>query len=396
MDNAEFSCTLLTGLSYDKLCAMTLARKGVTVMSGIVENFYASGNTARGFANLFDSSIQGLERLFILKGGPVTGKSSLIRTIGSRLAEEGYDIWLIHSPSDNDALDGLIIPALKAGVIDGTALREIEPLEPGTVVRYVNLEETVDAARLTARQTEIELLHETIQQAHERAYAGFAEALRIHDEWETVYIANMNFQAADELTNEYIQLLYGDRRLEKRSRVDHRFLGAATPKGAVDFVPNLTENLKRYFIKGRAGSGKSTLLKKLAAAGMERGFDVEIYHCGFDPNSLDMVIVRELGFAIFDSTAPHEYDPDRASDEIVDMYKRCIQPGTDEAHADALSGIKARYAVQMKASIQHLAQAKSLQDELEQIYAQSTDFRRIDQIKDEILREISGLAAVRD
>lgn len=97
MDNAEFSCTLLTGLSYDKLCAMTLARKGVTVMSGIVENFYASGNTARGFANLFDSSIQGLERLFILKGGPVTGKSSLIRTIGSRLAEEGYDIWLIHS-----------------------------------------------------------------------------------------------------------------------------------------------------------------------------------------------------------------------------------------------------------------------------------------------------------
>lgn len=117
----------------------------------------------------------------------------------------------------------MIIPALKAGVIDGTALREIEPLEPGTVVRYVNLEETVDAARLTARQTEIELLHETIQQAHERAYAGFAEALRIHDEWETVYIANMNFQAADELTNEYIQLLYGDRRLEKRSRVDHRF-----------------------------------------------------------------------------------------------------------------------------------------------------------------------------
>ena len=42
----------------------------------------------------------------------------------------------------------------------------------------------------------------------------------------------------------------------------HRFLGAATPKGAVDFVPNLTEGLPhRYFIKGPPGPGKSTMLK---------------------------------------------------------------------------------------------------------------------------------------
>ena len=40
------------------------------------------------------------------------------------------------------------------------------------------------------------------------------------------------------------------------------------------------------------------MLKKLAKVAEEKGFDVEVYHCGFDPNSLDMVIVRELGFAI--------------------------------------------------------------------------------------------------
>ncbi|MBP1156683.1 MULTISPECIES: PRK06851 family protein [unclassified Paenibacillus] len=363
-------------------------------MTGIVKNFYASGNTARGFANLFDSSLQGLERLFILQGGSATAKSGLIRTIGNQMVENGYDIWFIHCASDNDSLDGLIIPALRVGIVDGTAPRVIEPREPGTVVRYVTLGETGDTAQLAARQPEIENLNESIQQAHERAYAGFAEALRIHDEWETIYIANMNFQAADELTVEYIQLLYGNRKLERQSRVDHRFLGAATPKGAVDFVPNLTEGLKRYLIKGRAGSGKSTLLKKLAAAGIERGFDVEIYHCGFDPNSLDMVIVRELGFAIFDSTAPHEYYPDRDADEILDMYEHCIKPGTDEAHADAISDIKGRYAAQMKASIEDLAQAKSLQDELEQIYVHSTDFHRIDQIKEEVLQEIISLAAI--
>ena len=45
------------------------------------------------------------------------------------------------------------------------------------------------------------------------------------------------------------------------------------------------------------------MLKKLAEAAEEKGFEVEVYHCGFDPNSLDMVIVRELGFAIL--IAPH-------------------------------------------------------------------------------------------
>lgn len=363
-------------------------------MTGIVKHFYACGNTARGFANLFDSSLQGLERLFILKGGPGTGRSSLIRTIGNHMAEDGYDIWFIHCPSDNDGLDGLIIPALQVGIVDGTAPREINYRLPESAVQSIHLEEAGDAALMSAQQPVMNSLKERITQAHNRAYAGFAEALRIHDAWEALYIANMNFQTADALTNEYIQLLYGDRTAEKQSRVDHRFLGAATPRGAVDFVPNLTEGLKRYFIKGRAGSGKSTLLKKLAAAGIERGFDVEIYHCGFDPNSLDMVIVRELGFAIFDSTAPHEYFPDRATDEIIDMYERCIKPGTDEAHADALGDIKGRYAAQMKASIQHLAQAKTLQDELEQIYVQSTDARRIDQIKEEILKEILSLAAI--
>ena len=50
-----------------------------------------------------------------------------------------------------------------------------------------------------------------------------------------------------------------------------------------------------------------------------------------------MVIVRELGFAIFDSTSPHEYYPDSTwpADEIVDMYERCITPGTDEQHHEA-------------------------------------------------------------
>jgi len=361
------------------------------IMDGTILNFFAGGNTAHGFSNLYESSLQGLTRLFVLKGGPGTGKTRIIREIGDLLAQQGYEIWLIHTASDNDSLDGVVIPELKVGIIDGTAPRVIKPELPEEAIVHVNLEQAVDTLQLSQRCVEIDSLVDQYTEEHELAYSGFAEALRIHDEWEAIYIATMNFQAADELTQEYIQLLYGDQNFEKVSRVDHRFLGAATPKGAVDFVPNLTAGLKRYLVKGRAGSGKSTLLKKLAAEGIKRGVDVEIYHCGFDPNSLDMIIVRELGFAIFDSTAPHEYFPDRATDEIVDMYSRCIQPGTDEAFAEAIASIKERYSSTMKQSIQHLTDAKVFLDELKTIYAAATDFDHVDQIKSQIQQEISGI-----
>ncbi len=376
---------------------MTLAQKGVSEMTGNVKNFFAGGNTAHGFTSLFDSSLQGLDRIYILKGGPGTGKSSLIRYIGDHLANNGHDILFIHCASDSDSLDGLIVPALKIGIVDGTAPHVIEPKLPGAVEQYVNLGEAWNAAELNEQRDSIGALNYQIKQAYERAYAGFAEALRIHDEWEAVYFETMDFAAADELTDEYKDILFGDLKLEKLSRVDHRFLGAATPAGAVDFVPNLTEGLpRRFFLKGRPGSGKSTMLKKLAATAIERGFDIEIYHCGFDPNSLDMIIVRELGFAIFDSTAPHEYFPERAGDDIVDMYLRCIKPGTDEANAEVLSGIKERYTSQMKQSTQHLAEAKSFHDQLEQIYVQAMDFRVVDRIRERILQEISEFTVLSD
>ncbi|WP_429371118.1 PRK06851 family protein [Paenibacillus sp. DS2015] len=365
-------------------------------MTGHINHFYVGGNTAHGFVSLMESSLQGLERLFILQGTSRTGKSDMIRTIGDHMVSNGHDIWFIHCASDNSSLDGMVIPLLKVGIIVGTDRYVIQSMLPEIAVEYVNLGEACDSTQLRNQQVTIDDLNRQISRAYQDAYAGFAEALRIHDEWEALYIANMDFQAADELTKEYIDVLYGDRKLQKQSRVDHRFLGAATPKGAVDFVPNLTEGLKRYLIKGRPGSGKSTILKKIAAVGIERGFDVEIYHCGFDSNSLDMIIVRDLEFAIFDSTAPHEYFPERVTDEIVDMYTRCIIPGTDEAHDEAIIHIKERYAARMKQSIQYLAEAKSLQDELDNIYAQSIDFSLVDRIRDEVQTDISCISAIAD
>jgi Cdc6-like AAA superfamily ATPase len=365
-------------------------------VTGKIKNYFAGGNTARGFHSLYESNLQGLERLFILKGGPGTGKSSLMKKIGHQWVERGFDIEFLHCSSDNDSVDGVLIPTLKVGVVDGTAPHIIEPTAPGAVEEYINLGSAWDKQTLKLQKTLIQSLTTQISRAFQNAYATFKEALEIHDDWEKIYISNMDFKKADQLTTKLIEKFFGKMRLNKQAEIRHRFLGAATPKGPVDFVPNLTEEIsKRYFIKGRPGSGKSTLLKKLAAAAEERGIDVEVYHCGFDPHSLDMVIFRELGIAIFDSTAPHEYFPSRDGDEIIDMYELLITPGTDEIYADTIKNIAAKYKAKMEQAISYLARAKQLHDKLETIYVSAMDFSKVEKIQVQIEEEINTLAGVK-
>ncbi|MGN7938289.1 PRK06851 family protein [Virgibacillus sp. 6R] len=360
-------------------------------MSGKVRHYYAGGNTAKGFYSLYESALEDLERVYILKGGPGTGKSSLMKKIGDIMESKSLNVEYLHCSSDNDSIDGVILPDYKVGIVDGTAPHIIEPKAPGVVEEYVNLGVAWDSQKLANDKQTILSLNKDIAGKFEIAYKTFAEALAAHDEIEEIYISNMNFDKANQLTDEVISLLYGEEQLEKKSKIKHRFLGAATPLGAVDFIQNLTSDVQnRYFIKGRAGSGKSTMLKKIVAEGEKRGFDIEVYHCGFDPNSLDMVIIRERDVAIFDSTAPHEYFPERDTDKIIDMYERCINPGTDEKYADEIERTTKAYKGKMKDAISYLAEAKQLRDRLEAIYINAMDFQVVDEMQQSILYEIEA------
>lgn len=362
-------------------------------MAGKIINYYAGGNTARGFYSLYEECLEGLDRIFILKGGPGTGKSTVMKDIGAKWVEKGFDIEFLHCSSDNNSIDGVIIPSLKVGVVDGTAPHVIEPKAPGAVEEYVNLGEAWDSEKLALQKSRIIDLTKQIGTAFNTAYSTFAQSLKIHDDWEKIYIESMDFNEANKLTERLVESFFESISLNKKASIKHRFLGAATPKGAVDFVPNLTEDIpKRFFLKGRPGSGKSTMLKKIAKEGEERGFDVEIYHCGFDPHSLDMLIFRELGIAIFDSTAPHEYFPSRQGDEIIDLYGTIIKAGTDEVFAEKIEVYSKKYKEKMSEAISYLAEAKGLRDELESIYIDAMDFSVVTSLKEKIIEEIEKLS----
>lgn len=361
-------------------------------MVGKTTHYFANGNTAEGFYSLYDSCLAGMDRIFILVGSYGTEQGKMINEIGSYWKEKGYNIEFLHSPADPEILDGVIIPSIRAAVIDGSPPRKITPKALGVIEHFVYIGEAWDHNELALNKDTMMQATKEISNLYEQAYATFKEAQTIYDEWEKIYIDSLDFEKANQLTEKLIHSFYGNMSLNKKSTVKHRFLGAATPEGAVDFIPNITRDIpKRYFLKGRPGSGKSTILKKIGAAGEERGFDIELYHCGFDPKSIDMVTIRELGITIFDSTPPHEYFPAREGDEIIDLYESLMDPGTDEIFEEQISSISKNYKAKMKEGISYLAKAKEIREKLAQIYFEATDHTILSSLQEKVQQSLEEL-----
>lgn len=85
--------------------------------------FFLGANAPTGFYSLYDQLIdlENAQVLYLLKGGPGCGKSTLMRRVAQRLEEAGHTVEYIQCSGDPDSLDAVVIPALATAIVDGTA-----------------------------------------------------------------------------------------------------------------------------------------------------------------------------------------------------------------------------------------------------------------------------------
>ena len=61
------------------------------------------------------------QAIYILKGGPGCGKSSLMHRVAQRAEEAGESVEYIQCSGDPDSLDAILLPGRKTAIVDGTA-----------------------------------------------------------------------------------------------------------------------------------------------------------------------------------------------------------------------------------------------------------------------------------
>lgn len=146
------------------------------------KKFFASANSYQGFKNEFPARFgesSGVDLLYIIKGGPGTGKSHLMRTLGRRAEADGYRTTYYYCSSDPVSLDGLLAekdgkPTL--GFVDGTAPHVWEPTMPGVKEELIDLGIFWQGELLREHGEEIRKLNEAKSAAYALAYHDLAAA----------------------------------------------------------------------------------------------------------------------------------------------------------------------------------------------------------------------------
>ncbi len=149
-------------------------------MKKTVKEFFAASNSYSGFVSYFEEIFnpKDYEKIFILKGGPGTGKSSFMRNIAAKCENLSLSCQKILCSSDPDSLDGLIIEndGKKIALLDGTAPHSTDPKIPGAIEKIINLGDSWNEALLTANREKIIKLSAAKSEHYKNAYSYLSVA----------------------------------------------------------------------------------------------------------------------------------------------------------------------------------------------------------------------------
>ena len=350
--------------------------------------YFLGANAPTGFYSLYPQLIppESARAIYILKGGPGCGKSTLMRRVGARMEEEGLETEYILCSGDPDSLDALLLPGLGVAVVDGTAPHVVEPKYPGAVERYVNLGACYDSRALWEKREELMACMSGYKGCYQRAYRCLGASAEI---FEDIRATLLTPALSEKLAKRARGILSRELRGKKGAApgaVKQRFLGAVTHRGELCLYDTALAQCGRvYELSDRHGLAHEMLIHLLAGAAAG-GWDVVACPDPMAPERLAHLLVPERGVAFLTSRPA-----------LPLPVKPCRRIRLDAAADGELvrrSRPRLRFAQKVSAAlaeeaVDSLAQAKAMHDRLEGIYNPHVDFGKVEetarQVGDEIL-----------
>lgn len=348
---------------------------------GKVRRMFTGGNTANGFYSLHDN-IMGPDRnrLYVLKGMPGGGKSSLMRYIGEKFVNKGYNIEFHHCPSDPNSIDGVVMAELGIGIVDGTAPHMIDPIYPGLTDRLIDLAQFIDREKLIESKEEIIKAKINNKKAYGKAFAYFKSAKIVHDIIVESNKLGVDFRGVDIETRLLIDKIFS-KKTENKGELNfkerHLFSNANTPDGFADYTGTILEGIETiYYLEGEIGTGKSTLLNRLIEECRIRGYHMEIYHNSTIPEKIESLIIKDINTCITSNSNGLEN-----SYKIVNLNKYFDKRVMDKKDYEV-------YELLINKATFNLSNARKNHQVLENAYKPTVDYSGVNETRERILKEI--------
>lgn len=350
--------------------------------------FFAGVTTPAGYKNGLVDLYRPEDgwRAYLIKSGPGTGKSSLMRRIYDHLQAKGVDGEVFCCSADPDSIDGIRFPKKKLCVLDATEPHVVEPRYWGVCEQLVPLSNCMDETALYHRRAEYREAAEENRRLHIRcrrllttAAATLAENGRLQRE--TLDEEKLVREAARLAAKEWEPT--GGEGMEER-----RFLSAVTPEGILPFFETVQALCPRiYTVVDEHGAAASRLLNELKKRAMAAGHTVTVCACPLSPeHRTEHLLIPALGLAFITANDTHAVD--------FPTYRRLHV--TRFLDTEALKAQRQRMAFNRHAAEELLAgattaliEARTAHDRMEAICGGAMDWDRATVMGDRLLDIVS-------
>ncbi|WP_251860854.1 PRK06851 family protein [Clostridium sp. Marseille-Q2269] len=351
------------------------------------KHFFAGGNTSEGFYSLFNNiiDVNTANRIIYLKGGPGTGKSSLMKSIADFFINNNYTLEFFHCSSDSNSLDSIKIKELKVAMVDGTAPHMLDPKVPGAIDKIINLGDLLDENELKNHKNEIIKVSNEISETFKRAYRYLNAARSIHEDWRVLNCNAKNYDNLYKLESELKNNLFKQNTfMPGKGGKRHLFISAITPEGIVSHTDSIYSSTKNmYVLNGAPGTGKTEILTALGNEAINRGLFVEYYHNPLVPNMIEHIAIPELDSAIMTS---NEINKEFLDGEQIYM-DNLLDLSILNNNRSKINETKELFYKLINKATDILNSEKNIHDDLEKYYATNMDFSKIPQIKESIIED---------
>ena len=332
--------------------------------------YFAAANSFEGFKSNFGAVFNAREfkKLYVLKGGPGTGKSTLMKKIAERFDKDAVVTKILCS-SDNASLDGVIIEKgdVKIGIADGTSPHVIEPRYPGAVEEIISLADGFDYRALMENAEQIIKLSDEKNASYKSAYQTLYKAGKIHTDINVLLSDIGVYKKAERFASK----ITSHEKCGDISSVNNLFLLSAFSKDGYTSLQSSYDNKDVITVKGD-GFYEHIIMQEVCKILSEKRILKAVYYSPLSHNMIDVLesethVYRAIcdGFNVASGVLS---DKNIAYAELTESYKTTL--------AQAQEYFK-------KASMYHF--------ELEDIYSQNISFENNNKMLRRIIDEMDEL-----
>lgn len=351
-------------------------------------SFFLGANTPKGFYSLFNELYNPYENwdMYIIKGGPGTGKSSMMKNVAAKAEKKGYNVERIPCSSDPLSLDGIIIPELQVAVADGTSPHVINPVFPGVCEHTIDLGQFWNTEKLKVNSTKIKKKTVTNSGFHKQCINYLKTAAVIENELKIITEKAIKKEKAERFASRFcennLSVTNNDTGHCKR-----RFLSTVTPLGIVvqyDTLFSLCDNI--ITINDNSSAVSSYIFNLINEYAEKEKIDRILCMCPMNPeNKIDHIIFPNLRIGLYTSNM---YHPMIKKNGRIVRYERFIDESIDAECKNKTTFLNKAKLELIGESVNCLEKAKASHDVLESYYITAMDFSGVSSITDKLIKKI--------